>query len=54
VFLILDRLRVHRARLTRSWLAEHEAEIKVFYLPSYSPDPPTALSSIRTRACTPT
>jgi transposase len=37
VFLILDRLRVHRARLTRDWLAEHRSEIEVFYLPAYSP-----------------
>jgi transposase len=38
VFLILDRLKVHRARMTQDWLAEHRAEIEVFYLPSYSPD----------------
>jgi transposase len=38
VFLILDRLKVHRARLTRDWLAAHRAEIEVFYLPSYSPE----------------
>jgi transposase len=38
VFLILDRLKVHRARLTRDWLAEHSSEIEVFYLPAYSPD----------------
>jgi transposase len=38
VFLILDRLRVHRARLTRDWLAEHRSEIEVHYLPSYSPE----------------
>ena len=38
VFLILDRLRVHRARLTRNWLAEHSSEIEVYYLPSYSPE----------------
>jgi transposase len=38
VFLILDRLKVHRARLTQDWLAEHRAEIEVFYLPSYSPE----------------
>ncbi len=38
VFLILDRLRAHRARLTRDWLAKHEAEIEVSYLPSYSPE----------------
>jgi transposase len=38
VFLILDRLKAHRARLTREWLAEHRSEIEVFYLPSYSPE----------------
>ena len=38
VFLILDRLKAHRARLTRDWLAEHRAEIEVSYLPSYSPE----------------
>src|SRR5215211_2253336 len=38
VFLILDRLKAHRARLARDWLAEHRAEIEVSYLPSYSPD----------------
>jgi transposase len=38
VFLILDRLRVHRAKLVQDWLAEHRAEIEVFYLPAYRPD----------------
>ena len=38
VFLILDNLRVHHARKVRAWLAEHEAEIEVLYLPSYSPE----------------
>jgi hypothetical protein len=38
VFLILDRLKVHRARLTRDWLAEHGSEIEVHCLPSYSPE----------------
>ena len=36
VFLILDRLKAHRARLTRDWLGEHRAEIEVSYLPPYS------------------
>ncbi len=35
VFLILDRLPVHRARSVRAWLAEREAE--VFHLPPYQP-----------------
>jgi transposase len=38
VFLILDRLRVHRARLVQDWLAEHGSSIEVHYLPPYSPD----------------
>jgi transposase len=38
VFLILDRLPVHRARSVRAWLAERRAEIEVFNLPPYSPD----------------
>ena len=38
VFLILDRLRVHRARLARDWLAEHSSEIEAHHLPSYSPE----------------
>ena len=38
VFLILDRLKVHRARLTRDWLADHRSEIEVHYLPPYSPE----------------
>lgn len=38
VFLILDRLSVHRAAKVRAWLAGREAEIELFYLPPYSPE----------------
>lgn len=38
VFLILDNLRVHHAKMVKSWLSEHIDEIEVFYLPSYSPE----------------
>src|SRR5919199_2089378 len=38
VFLIVDRLKAHRARLVRDWLAAHRSEIEVHYLPSYSPE----------------
>jgi transposase len=38
VFLILDRLPVHRAAVVREWLARHIRQIEVFYLPSYSPE----------------
>src|SRR3712207_5971488 len=38
VFLVLDRLPVHRAAKVRAWLAGREAEIELFYLPGYSPE----------------
>ncbi|MCP3687795.1 MAG: IS630 family transposase [Gammaproteobacteria bacterium] len=38
VFLILDNLRVHHAKVVKAWLAEHEELIDVFYLPAYSPE----------------
>ena len=38
IFLILDNLRVHHAKLVKAWLERHEDEIEVFYLPSYSPE----------------
>jgi transposase len=38
VFLVLDRLPVHRPAKLRAWLAGREAEIEVFYLPGYSPE----------------
>ena len=38
VFLILDRLPVHRSAKVRAWLAGRRAEIEVFHLPGYSPE----------------
>jgi transposase len=38
VFLVLDNLRVHNAKLVKAWLEKHSNEIEVFYLPSYSPE----------------
>lgn len=38
VFLILDNLRVHHSRALDDFLTENAAFIKLFYLPSYSPD----------------
>jgi transposase len=38
VFLVLDNLRVHRAKLVKAWLERHSDKIEVFYLPAYSPD----------------
>lgn len=38
VFLILDNLRVHHARLVRAWLERRKAQIEIHYLPSYCPE----------------
>jgi len=38
VFLILDNLRVHHSKIIKQWLQDHQEQIEVFYLPSYSPD----------------
>lgn len=38
VFLILDNLRVHHSEPVKTWLAEHAAQIEVFFLPAYSPE----------------
>lgn len=38
VFLILDNLRVHHAKIVRAWLATQVERLEVFYLPSYSPE----------------
>lgn len=37
VFLILDNLRVHHAKVLRPWLDEHRDQIELFFIPSYSP-----------------
>ncbi len=38
IFLVLDNLRVHHSKKVKAWLADHQDEIEVFYLPSYSPE----------------
>jgi transposase len=38
VFLILDNLRVHHARVLKPWLEENRRHIELFFIPSYSPD----------------
>jgi hypothetical protein len=38
VYLILDNLRVHHSKPVRQWLEEHQDQIEVFFLPSYSPE----------------
>lgn len=38
VFLIVDNLRVHRAKAVAAWLEVNRERIEVFYLPPYAPD----------------
>jgi transposase len=38
IFLVLDNLRVHHAKLVKEWVDKHRQEIELFYLPSYSPE----------------
>ena len=38
VFLVLDNLRVHYAKLVQAWVEEHKDQIELFYLPPYSPE----------------
>lgn len=38
VFLIVDRHPVHRAKKVKQWLKEHAEQIRLFYLPGYSPE----------------
>lgn len=38
VFVILDNLRVHHAKIVKEWTAKHAEAIKLFFLPSYSPE----------------
>ena len=35
---IADRLPAHKTPAVLAWLAEHPAQIEVFYLPAYSPE----------------
>ncbi|WP_456389188.1 IS630 family transposase [Hydrogenimonas sp.] len=38
VYLIVDNLRVHHAKLVKAWIEEHKEQIALFYLPSYPPE----------------
>ncbi len=38
VFLILDNLPVHHAKVLRPWLAKHKQRIELFFMPGYSPE----------------
>lgn len=38
VFLILDNLKVHHAKVVTEWLEKNKDQIEVYYLPPYSPE----------------
>ena len=38
IYMIVDNLRVHHARLVKQWLEENKEKIVLFYLPPYSPE----------------
>ncbi len=38
VYMILDNLKVHHAKVVKAWTEEHKEQIELFYLPAYSPD----------------
>ena len=38
VFLVLDNLRVHHAKLVMEWVEQHKERIELFYLPPYAPE----------------
>ena len=38
IYLILDNLKVHHAKVAQAWLDKHKGQIEVFFLPSYSPE----------------
>ena len=38
IFLVLDNLRVHHAKMVKEWLKDKKDKIELFFLPSYSPE----------------
>ena len=38
IFLILDNMRVHHARVVKKWLKDYTEKIELFFLPAYSPE----------------
>lgn len=38
IYLILDNLRVHHSKPVKKWVQEHNDQIELFFLPSYSPE----------------
>ncbi len=38
IFMILDNLRAHHSKKVTAWVEEHRSQIRLFYLPPYSPE----------------
>ena len=38
IFMILDNLRAHHSKKVTAWADEHRSQIRLFYLPAYSPE----------------
>ena len=38
IYMILDNLKVHHGKLVADWVVEHKDQIRIFFLPSYSPE----------------
>jgi transposase len=38
VYLIMDNMRVHHSKKVQEWLKKHESQMRVAYLPAYSPE----------------
>jgi transposase len=38
IFLIVDRLKAHDAKAVEAWVAEHQDQLELFYLPRYAPE----------------
>jgi len=38
IFLILDNLRVHHAKVVKAWLQDYTDKIELFFLPAYAPE----------------
>ncbi len=38
VYIIVDNLRVHHAKIVKAWVEENKNYIALYYLPAYSPD----------------
>jgi transposase len=37
IYLILDNMKVHHAKLVKEWLEKYQDKIELFFLPPYSP-----------------